>query len=64
MAGGDFMADFCPECFNKVFGTNFSEKDFILSDYLDLCEECEQYKIVVWNVKRWKHKLYNPFKLY
>lgn len=54
--GGDFMAEFCPECFNKVFGTNYSKKDFILSDYPDLCEECEEIKIVVWDVKEYRYK--------
>ena len=61
--GGDFMAEFCPECFNKVFGTNYSENDFILSDELDLCEECEEIKLVVWDIKEFKY-IRNPFSFY
>ena len=41
------MAEFCLECQNKLDGTNYSEKKYILSDYLDLCEGCGCYKRVV-----------------
>ena len=41
------MAEFCLECKNKLDGTNYSEKKYILSDYLDLCEGCGCYKRVI-----------------
>ena len=41
------MAEFCLECKNKLDGTNYSKKKYILSDYLDLCEGRGCYKRVV-----------------
>ena len=41
------MAEFCLDCFNKINGTNDSEDDYIISDDLELCEGCGQWKHVV-----------------
>ncbi|MBP3655011.1 MAG: hypothetical protein J6J04_06315 [Oscillospiraceae bacterium] len=41
------MAEFCLDCFNKISKTNYTERDFILSDELDLCEECGEWKQVI-----------------
>ena len=41
------MAEFCLDCLNKTCGTKFCERDSILSDELDLCEECGEWKRVV-----------------
>ncbi len=41
------MAEFCLECFNKINETNDDESKYIMSDYLDLCEECGEWKRVV-----------------
>ena len=59
------MAEICPECFNKICNKNYTEKDFILSDELDLCEECGQYKKVVIRVDPIKTKgcLFNIFQI-
>lgn len=42
------MAEFCPNCWNRLHGTNESEKKFILSKEPELCEGCgEQKRIVI-----------------
>ncbi len=41
------MAEFCLKCFNKIHDTNIDERTYILSDYLDLCEECGEWKRIV-----------------
>lgn len=41
------MAEFCLECFNKVFETNEKESAYILSKDLDLCDYCGEFKRVV-----------------
>ncbi len=41
------MAEFCMECLNKISETNFKEKDFILSEELEFCEECYEFKHIV-----------------
>ena len=62
------MAEFCLDCFNKINETNYEEKNIILSDYLDLCEECGEWKRVVICSRR-TYYLYKfrfilfPFKL-
>ncbi len=41
------MSEICLDCLNKLLGTNYSERDFIISDDLDLCEDCGEWKNVV-----------------
>ena len=41
------MAETCLDCFNKTFRTNHTEKEVVLSDCLDLCEDCGEWKRVV-----------------
>ena len=41
------MAEFCLECWNELNGTNDSEKEYIMSKDLDLCEGCGEYKRVI-----------------
>ena len=41
------MAEFCLKCFNKINETNDDESKYIMSDDLDLCEECGEWKRVV-----------------
>ena len=41
------MAEFCLKCWNKINGTNHKEEYYIMSDDLDLCEGCGQWKHVV-----------------
>ena len=41
------MAEFCLECFNKINETNDDECKYILSEQLDVCEECGEWKRVV-----------------
>jgi len=43
-AKGDYMADFCLDCYNKMNGTNYRVKDVTLDDELDLCEGCGEWK--------------------
>jgi len=46
------MAEFCLDCWNKLNQSHFTEKEYILSDELDLCEECGQWKPVIVRVRR------------
>lgn len=41
------MAEFCFECFNKIFDSEEKEKDYVLSKQLELCEGCGELKRVV-----------------
>ena len=41
------MAEFCLNCLNKMDNTQATERDYILSNELDLCEGCGQWKRVV-----------------
>lgn len=41
------MAEFCLECWNELNGTNDSEKEYIMSKDLDLCEGCGEWKRVI-----------------
>lgn len=45
--GDKIMAEFCVDCWNKLNETNNSEKRYVISDYLDLCEGCGYYKPVI-----------------
>ena len=62
------MAEFCLDCFNKMNGTNHSERKYILSKDLDLCEGCASLKHVIVAERRnyYKYKLRYlifPFKV-
>jgi len=46
------MAEFCLDCWNKLNKKEFTEKDYVLSGELDLCEECGQWKPVIVRVRR------------
>lgn len=41
------MSEICLECLNKLLGTKYSKRDFIISNDLDLCEDCGEWKNVV-----------------
>ena len=41
------MAEFCFECYNKMSGGHCKKENYVLSDELDLCEGCGEYKEVV-----------------
>ena len=41
------MAEFCLDCWNKINETNYSKSKYILSDDLDLCEECDEWTHVI-----------------
>jgi len=41
------MAELCVDCLNKIFETNYSKKKFIISEELDICEECGVLKQVI-----------------
>lgn len=46
------MAEFCFECYNKLHGGNRKKENYIISDELDLCEGCGEYKRVVISYKK------------
>lgn len=41
------MAEFCVECWNKLYNKDLPAKDYILSRSPELCEHCGEYKKVV-----------------
>lgn len=41
------MAEFCLECWNRLNHSDYTERDYILSEDLDLCEGCASFKPVV-----------------
>lgn len=41
------MAEFCLDCYNKECGTQYTKKDVVISEELELCETCGQWKPVV-----------------
>lgn len=41
------MAEICLDCMNKINGTNYDARKYILSDELELCEECGEWKKVI-----------------
>lgn len=45
------MAEFCIDCWNKMNNSNYAENNFEVSDGLDLCEGCGEYKHVVICIK-------------
>lgn len=49
------MAEFCLDCWNRINKCNDTERDWILSRELDLCEGCGAWKPVL--VIRRRHKL-------
>ena len=46
------MAEFCLDCWNKLNNSNFTEKEYVISRELDLCEECAQWKPVIIKIRR------------
>ncbi len=48
------MAEFCLDCWNKLNGTHSTERDYILSDDLDLCEGCGQFRPVIEKARSFK----------
>ena len=47
------MAEFCPDCWNRINGTDDKKSKYILSEYSELCEGCGQYKPVILEIKRY-----------
>jgi len=41
------MAEFCLDCWNKINETDDDEREYILSEDLDLCEGCGEWKHVI-----------------
>lgn len=46
------MAEFCLDCWNKINGTNDSERKYILSDEFDYCEDCGEWKRVIIRIRK------------
>lgn len=45
------MAEFCLDCWNRMNGTSYTERDVVTD--MDFCEGCEQWKPVI-VVTRWR----------
>jgi len=50
------MAEFCLPCFNRLNNEQLTDQDIELSDDLELCEGCSEYKVIVLMVKVTKSK--------
>lgn len=46
------MAEFCKDCFLKLFGPVEEDEEIILSEELWLCEGCEQWIPVVDKIEK------------
>lgn len=53
------MAEFCLECWNRLNDTEYSKKKYIISEELELCEGCGEYKPIIIMERRayYMHKL-------
>jgi len=62
---GDIMAEFCLDCWNKINGTTHPATKYIISEDLDLCEECGQITHVVVKERRfWLGSMIENFSRY
>lgn len=41
------MAEFCLDCFKRLFTDDYTDDQIIVSDDLDICEGCADFKQVV-----------------
>lgn len=41
------MAEFCLSCWNRINHTKSTERNWIFSKELDLCEGCGEWKLVI-----------------
>ena len=41
------MAEFCPECWNRINKTENSQRKYVLTKEPELCEGCGEYKQVI-----------------
>ena len=64
LVGGENMAEFCLDCWNKMENTDFTEKEASLTRRLYLCEGCGEYKRVLTSMpyreSRFKHHNEEP----
>ncbi len=44
---GDRVAEICLDCWNELTGKKYTKRKYILSENLDLCENCGEYKNVI-----------------
>ena len=44
---GDYMSEYCLDCWNRINGTNDEESKYIISKDIYLCEGCAEFKNVV-----------------
>ena len=44
---GDIMAEFCFDCFKEMMEIEDEQWRYVLTDEMELCEGCAQYKRVV-----------------
>lgn len=63
--GGNKMAEFCLDCWNKLNHTNYTEEDFVLSEELELCEGCAEFKPIILQERKsrsiWRKILFLDF---
>lgn len=55
------MSELCLDCLNKIMGSNYPPRKFLISKELDLCEECGELKPVVIRIK-WRYAIAELFR--
>ena len=61
--GEKIMSEICLDCFNKMLGTNYTEKDYRLSKETMLCEDCEEMKRIFVKQRRFSVFPFKNFKI-
>lgn len=58
------MAEFCLECWKEIGGTEATENQYIVSEELELCEGCGEWKHVIVSERSFFDGLiFHPIKL-
>ena len=56
------MAEFCLDCWNKINHRDDPASRYIISDELDLCEECGEIKHVIVRERYWYEILFGRWR--
>lgn len=58
------MAEFCLKCWNELNGTDFPASEYILSEELELCEGCGEFKKVIVTERTFAKTKRLPLKIF
>lgn len=58
------MAEFCLDCWGKISGEEATESQYVLSEELELCEGCGEWKHVIVSERSFfDYLIFHPVKL-